>query len=88
VRAVLQPPLDSQDAKGGDKHKASIRAVLGELGVSADEPVAEFWLGLTGEGNPSGLAMRAHRPALDAPGQPTRRSSSSSTVSRSCSTAC
>lgn len=67
VRAVLQPPLDPQAVKGGDKHKASIRAVLGELGVSADEPVAEFWLGLTGEGNPSGLAMKAHRSALNAP---------------------
>lgn len=67
VRAVLQPPLDPRTAKGGDKHKASIRAVLGELGISVDEPVAGFWLGLTGEGNPSGLAMKAHRPALNAP---------------------
>jgi hypothetical protein len=67
VRSVLQPPPVPGGPKGADKHQLSIRAVLGELGVSPDEPVAQFWLGLTGEGNPSGLAMRAHRPALDAP---------------------
>ena len=67
VRSVLQPPPVPGAPKGADKHQLSIRAVLGELGVSPDEPVAQFWLGLTGEGNPGGLAMRAHRSALDAP---------------------
>jgi hypothetical protein len=67
VRSVLQPPPLAKGPKGEDKHQASIRAVLEDLGVSPDEPAARFWLGLTGEGNPSGLAMRAHRSALDAP---------------------
>jgi hypothetical protein len=67
VRSVLQPPAGSRGLGGGDKHQASILAVLDELGISMDEPVAQFWLGLTGEGNPSGLAMRAHRAAMDAP---------------------
>ena len=67
VRSVLQPPLASKGPKGEDKHQASIRAVLEDLGVSPNEPTARFWLGLAGEGNPSGLAMRAHRSALDAP---------------------
>lgn len=67
VRSVLQPPSVPKGPKGENGHQATIRAVLGELGVSADEPAAQFWLGLTGEGNPSGLAGRAHRSALDAP---------------------
>jgi hypothetical protein len=67
VRSVLQPPTGSRGSGSGDKHQASILAVLDELGISVDEPVAQFWLALTGEGNPSGLAMRAHRAALDAP---------------------
>jgi hypothetical protein len=67
VRSVLQPPSVPKGPKGEDGHQAKIRAVLEELGVSADEPAARFWLGLTGEGNPSGLAGRAHRSALDAP---------------------
>jgi hypothetical protein len=67
VRSVLQPPAGSPGSGGGDKHQSSIIAVLNELGISVDEPVAQFWLGLTGDGNPSGLAMRAHRAALDAP---------------------
>jgi len=67
VRSVLQPPSVPKGPKGENGHQATIRAVLEELGVSADEPAAQFWLGLTGEGNPSGLAGRAHRSALDAP---------------------
>ena len=67
VRSVLQPPTMPKGPKGQDGHQVKIRAVLDELGVSADEPTALFWLGLTGEGNPSGLAGRAHRSALDAP---------------------
>jgi hypothetical protein len=67
VRSVLQPPADARGLKGQDRHQASITAVLAELGISVDEPVAQFWLGLTGEGNPNGLAMRAHRAALDPP---------------------
>jgi hypothetical protein len=61
VRSVLQPPAGSPGSGGGDTHQASNIAVLNELGISVDEPVAQFWLGLTGDGNPSGLAMRAHR---------------------------
>jgi hypothetical protein len=67
VRSVLEPPSVPKGPKGQDGHQAKIRAVLEELGVSADDPAARFWLGLTGEGNPSGLAGRAHRSALDAP---------------------
>jgi len=61
VRWVLDPAFQR-----GTGHRASVVAVLGELGISHDEPVAQFWLGLT-EGNSAGLAARAHRPALDAP---------------------
>ena len=67
VRSVLQPPTEAGARPAGDKHRSSIIAVLDDLGISHDEPVAEFWLGVTGEGNPSGLAMRTHRAALDAP---------------------
>ena len=67
VRWVLEPPGNARPKGGGDGHQLSIRAVLEELMVSADEPAAQFWLGVAGEGNPSGLAMRAHRPALGAP---------------------
>jgi hypothetical protein len=62
VRSVLDPARQP-----GTGHRASVIAVLDELGISHDEPVAEFWLGLTGQGNSAGLAARAHRPALDAP---------------------
>lgn len=62
VRWVLDPAFQR-----GRGHRASVVAVLDELGISHDEPVAEFWLGLTGEGNSAGLAARAHRRALDAP---------------------
>ena len=65
VRSVLDPSGDAR--QGRDKHRASVIAVLDQLEISHDEPTAEFWLGLTGEGNPSGLAMRAHRSALEAP---------------------
>ena len=67
LRYVLQPTARPGARPGGDKHRASILAVLDELGISHDEPTAEFWLGMTGEGNPNGLAMRAHRAALEAP---------------------
>ena len=36
VRSVLQPPSVPKGPKGEDGHQATIRAVLGELGVSAD----------------------------------------------------
>ena len=65
VRSVLDPAGDAR--QGRDKHRASVIAVLDQLEISRDEPIAEFWLGLTGEGNLSGLAMRAHRSALEAP---------------------
>ena len=69
VESAVRSVLDSSAERrpGQDKHRASVVAVLDELGISCDEPVAEFWLGLTGEGNSAGLAARAHRPALDAP---------------------
>ncbi|MGH3165167.1 MAG: hypothetical protein ACRDN0_04625, partial [Trebonia sp.] len=67
VRGILQPPAPRAGSGSGDKHRASIMAVLAELGISVDEPAAQFWAGLTGDGNPSGLAMRAHRAGLDAP---------------------
>lgn len=86
VRWVLQPPENSGSKRGGDGHKRSILAVLGELGVSVDEPTAQFWLGLAGEGNPSGLAMRAHRPAL--PDRSMASSPSSSTAWRNYSIGC
>jgi hypothetical protein len=69
VRSVLEPPSAGAGVKR-DKHCAKIEAVLTELGISLDDPVAEFWLGLAGDDNPDGLARRAHRSALDAPRPP------------------
>ena len=67
VRAVLQPAGGSGKGSGADKHRVSILAVLDELGIPHDDPTAEFWLGMTGQDNPNGLAIRAHRLALEAP---------------------
>src|SRR5262249_1000207 len=69
VRSVLEPPNAGVGVKR-DKHRAKIEAVLRELGIPLDDPVAEFWLGLAGDDNPDGLARRAHRAALDAPRPP------------------
>jgi hypothetical protein len=62
VRSVLEPA----DADAGS-HADKIRAVLTELGISHEDLVAEFWLGLAGKDNPQNLASRAHRYALEAP---------------------
>jgi hypothetical protein len=67
VREVLEPQANTRQGGSGDGHQRSIRAVLDELQISPEEPAARFWLGVTGEGNPSGLAMRAHRSARGAP---------------------
>lgn len=59
VRFVLDPVKEKRG------HAASVQAVLDDLGMSAEEGPAVFWLGLaSGDG---GLAMRAHRSALDQP---------------------
>jgi hypothetical protein len=63
MRSVLDPGYKPQD-RG---HAVSVRAVLDELDISHGDPVAEFWLSLTGKGNAAGMASRAHRSALDAP---------------------
>ena len=66
VRLVLEPA--GADALGqADGHKAKIRAILTELGISQDDLVAEFWLGFAGQDNPDNLATRAHRSALEEP---------------------
>jgi hypothetical protein len=63
---VLEPAnADAGDQNDG--HSAEIRAVLTELGISHEDLVAEFWLGLAGKENPQNLATRAHRCALEAP---------------------
>jgi hypothetical protein len=67
VREVLEPQANSRQGESGDGHQLSIRAVLDELQIPAEEPAARFWLGVTGAGNPSGLAMRAHRSARGVP---------------------
>ncbi|MFB9830935.1 hypothetical protein [Actinoallomurus acaciae] len=68
VRSVLEPPKAGAGAK--DRHRAKIEAVLRELEIPLDDPVAEFWLGLAREDNSDGLARRAHRSALDVPRPP------------------
>jgi hypothetical protein len=67
VREVLEPQVNSRQGESGDGHQLSIRAVLGELQIPVEEPAARFWLGVTGAGNPGGLAMRAHRSARGVP---------------------
>jgi hypothetical protein len=59
VRFVLDPVKERRG------HGASIEAVLDDLGISHDEPAAEFWLQLAQTDR--GLAMRAHRNALERP---------------------
>src|SRR6266545_425796 len=66
VRSVLEPANAATGVRI-DKHRAKIRAVLDELGISHQDLVAEFWLGLAGEENSHSLAARAHRSALEAP---------------------
>jgi hypothetical protein len=55
VRFVLDPVKEKRG------HAASVQAVLGDLGMSADEEPAVFWLGLAS--GDRGLAMHAHRSA-------------------------
>lgn len=72
VRSVLQPPSIPKGPKGEDRHQTKIRAVLDELGVSAEEPTAQFWLGLAGEGTRvAWRGVRTGRPWMRR-GQPTR----------------
>ena len=59
VRFVLDPVKEKRG------HAASIQAVLDDLGISADEEPAVFWLELAA--GDKGLAMRAHRSALERP---------------------
>ena len=59
VRFVLDPVKEKRG------HAASVQAVLDDLGMSADEEPAVFWLGLAS--GDRGLAMRAHRSALERP---------------------
>ena len=65
VRAVLEPADVPRGGTSG-RHEAGIRGVLGVLGVSEHDPVAQFWLDMASDGPPLGLAGRAHRPALAA----------------------
>ena len=59
VRFVLDPVKEKRG------HAASVQAVLDDLGMSDDEEPSAFWLGLAS--GDSGLAMRAHRSALERP---------------------
>jgi hypothetical protein len=59
VRYVLDPVKEKRG------HAASVQAVLDDLGMSAEEEPAVFWLGLAS--GDRGLAMRAHRSALERP---------------------
>ena len=59
VRFVLDPVKEKRG------HAASVQAVLDDLGMSAEEEPAVFWLGLAS--GDRGLAMRAHRSALERP---------------------
>lgn len=66
VRSVLEPSGAAAGVRS-DRHRAKVLAVLGELGISPQDAVAQWWLRLIGEDNPLNLARRAHRSALDAP---------------------
>lgn len=66
VRSVLEPGNAGAGA-GDDGHRVRIYAVLDDLGISRDDAVAEFWLGMAGKDNSGSLPSRAHRQALDAP---------------------
>ena len=59
VRFVLDPVKEKRG------HAASVQAVLDDLGMSAEEEPAVFWLELAS--GDRGLAMRAHRSALERP---------------------
>jgi hypothetical protein len=60
VRFVLDPVKEKRG------HAASVQAVLDDLGMSVEEEPAVFWLEELASGG-RGLAMRAHRSALDRP---------------------
>ena len=66
VQSVLEP-ADVGGRGQPDGHRAKIRAILTELGISHDDLVAEFWLGFAGQDNSDNLATRAHRSALEPP---------------------
>ena len=66
VESAMRSVLEPADV-GAGSHADKIRAVLTELGISHEDLVAEFWLGLAGKDNPQNLASRAHRYALEAP---------------------
>jgi hypothetical protein len=66
VRSVLKPAGTGAGAED-EGHAAGIRAVLGVLGISEQDWVAELWLGLAGKGGLRGLAPHAHRPGLEVP---------------------
>jgi hypothetical protein len=68
VRSVLEPSGAAAGVRSA-RHRAKVLVVLGELGISPQDAVAQWWLQLTGEDNPLNLARRAHRSALDAPRQ-------------------
>lgn len=66
VRSVLEPSDAAAGVRSG-RHRVKVLAVLGELGISPQDAVTQWWLRLIGEDNPLNLARRAHRWALDAP---------------------
>ncbi|TKK85599.1 hypothetical protein FDA94_24715 [Herbidospora galbida] len=66
VQSVLEP-ADAAEGVKEDRHRAKIRAVLDDLGISHEDAVAVFWLGMAGQDSPDNLAGRAHRLALDPP---------------------
>lgn len=66
VRSVLEPSEAAVGVRSG-RHRVKVLAVLGELGITPRDAVAQWWLQLIGEDNPLNLARRAHRSALDAP---------------------
>lgn len=76
IRAVVEPLSKSRKPEGkpskpkcGDSgdHRRRIVAILEELGVPDDDPVAIAWLRLTGAETKDGLHSRAHRAGLEKP---------------------
>lgn len=64
VESALRDVLEPDGVQG---HREEILSVLRTLEISENDPDAELWLGLCGEGNVRGLSARAHRNRLQPP---------------------
>lgn len=66
LRDVLESGSDQKVTGDQDRHKQSIKIVLGALEISETDPIAVEWLRLAGRNKDSSLARWAHRSVLAA----------------------